>query len=255
MGKNLIWSTWAEAGGRGIQGLLKRAPDLSVAAKADQRKAILLRESWSWESCYPFIPQQHIGCREREPVWPELWNASLQEQRPLTSSPSLECEWTPSPRSLSSLVSSYLLLSSIVFTAFLHLLSDVFFTLRIAITDCYFILLQPHEQMTFFFKLTNHLQYICHFIMNIHHLNWPRNTKPSGDGRGITLQVNGKTWVMQTIITVIYFSLLKNTWHQDCIIEINQLQSKTHFQIFVCFWFITQHPNNIISICFIILVL
>lgn len=106
-----------------------------------------------------------------------------------------------------------------------------------------------------FFKLANHLQYICHFIMNIHHLNWLRNTKPSGNGRGITLQVNGKTWVMQTIITVIYFSLLKNTWHQDCIIEINQLQSKTHFQIFVCFWFITQHPNNIISICFIVLVL
>lgn len=65
-------------------------------------------------------------------------------------------------------------------------------------------------------SLDNLLLYICHFTTNIHHLNWPGNTKPTGKGKRITLhtKTEGDAWVMQTIIIVIYFSLMKNTSHR-----------------------------------------
>lgn len=92
---------------REIQGLLKRGPDLSIAAWLDQPKAKLLRQSWSWESCYPFIPLQHIGCRERASLaWTMECTTAGAEAIHLLTRPGMWADTQPSLSVLPCLVLS-----------------------------------------------------------------------------------------------------------------------------------------------------
>lgn len=76
--------------------------------------------------------------------------------------------------------------------------------------------------------------HICHFIANIHHINWLGNTKRTSHKTWVVLPTlslgMGVSWMMLKIIIIIYFSLMENSEFAPSFCIGNELQEQAQLQ-------------------------